>query len=257
MLWRSNIPKDVRAVLTALKDAPGCARRSGGADALYRAFAALVDQTLLRPEATPEEIARACQSGRNWGFAAVVVNPCYVRLAAERLAGSGVQVASVAGFPLGASRPEVKLKEAELALADGASEIDMVMAIGALRAGDLAAVGADIRGIARACHKRKALLKVILECAVLSEDEKRAGAKLAVRSGADFVKTSTGFGPAGATPQDVALLRSAVGRGAGVKAAGGIRTLADAVQMLAAGASRIGTSSGPAILEELRQLARP
>jgi deoxyribose-phosphate aldolase len=255
MFWSSPIPKNVRKALAALKDLPRGARRFGGADALCREFAAFVDHTLLKPEATPDDVGRACAEGLRWRFAAVVVNPCYVQLAAAKLAGSGIHVASVAGFPLGGARPEVKRLEAERALEDGASEVDLVLAIGALRAGDRGLVEQEIRAVARACHKRGAMLKVILECALLDDHEKRLGARIAVRAGADFVKTCTGFGPGGATTEDVALLRAEVGRRAGVKAAGGIRTLADAVKMLAAGASRIGTSCGPAIMEELHARA--
>jgi deoxyribose-phosphate aldolase len=248
----------VRDVLLALEDLPRSARRIGGPEALCHEFAKLVDQTLLKPEATPEDVRRVCDEGARWRFAAVVVNPCYVRLAAECLADTGVHVASVAGFPLGASRSDVKQREAERALEDGAAEVDLVAAIGALRAGDLERVEADIGGVAQACRKRGALLKVILECALLNDEEKRIGARIALRAGADFVKTSTGFLPklrdGGATAGDVALLRKVVGQEAGVKAAGGIRTLADAVKMLAAGASRIGTSSGVTILEELSVL---
>jgi len=251
---RDPVPKKVRTLLSAIEALPRGARRHGGVDAICREFASLVDHTLLKPEAMPEDVLRLCDEGARWGFAAVVVNPCYVRLAAERLRKTGLRVASVAGFPLGASRPDVKRREAERALEDSASEVDMVLAIGRLRAGDLAAVEEDIRGVAEACRKRRALLKVILECALLTDEQKRAGAQVAVRAGAQFVKTSTGFGPAGATAEDVALLRATVGSKIGVKAAGGIRTLADAVRMLAAGASRIGTSSGVSILEELRVL---
>lgn len=255
MSWGSAVPAEVREMLTALADLPKGARRFGSAAVLCRKFAALLDHTLLKPEARPEDVAQLCEEGLHWGFAAVVVNPCYVRMAAERLTGSGVRVASVAGFPLGASHLEVKRHEAERAIEDGASEVDMVLAIGALRARNNSEVEADIRGVAEACHQRRARVKVILECALLSDEEKRAGARIALRAGADFVKTSTGFGPAGATAEDVALLRAVVGREAGVKAAGGIRTLADAAKMLAAGASRIGTSSGPAILAQLEARA--
>jgi len=255
MWFRNPIPKDVRDVLDALKNPPRGARKLGGPEALCRAFAALVDHTLLKPEATPDDIRRLCDEGARHGFAAVVVNPCNVALAAKHLAAAKVPVASVAGFPLGAARTDVKLLEAERVLADGAREVDMVICIGALKAGDYKAVAGEIRALAEACHRRKALLKVILECALLNDDEKRHGAKLAVSAGADFVKTSTGFGPGGATVEDVALLRRVAGGDAGVKAAGGIRTLAAAAQMLAAGASRIGTSSGIAILEDLRRLA--
>jgi deoxyribose-phosphate aldolase len=249
---RDPVSKRVRALLAAIEALPRGARRPGDVDAICREFASLVDHTLLKPEAMPEDMRRLCDEATQWGFATVVLNPCYVRLAAESLRKTGVRVASVAGFPLGASRPDMKRREAERALEDGASEIDMVLAIGALRAGDFATVEADIHGVAEPCRKRHALLKVILECALLTDEQKRVGARLAVRAGAQFVKTSTGFGPSGATAEDVALLRAAVGAGIGVKAAGGIRTLADAVKMLAAGASRIGTSRSVSILDELR-----
>ena len=255
-MWGNHIPENVRGVVAALGNLPRGARRFGGADALLRAFGALVDHTLLKSDATPEDVRRVCDQGLQWGFAAIVVNPCYVRQAARHLSGSGVLVASVAGFPLGASLPEVKREEAARALADGAREVDMVMALGALRAGNVSLVEADICSVVKACRKHHALLKVILECALLSDEEKRNGACAALRAGAAMVKTSTGFGPSGATAEDVALLRVVVGRKAGVKAAGGIRTLSDAVKMLAAGASRIGTSAGPAILEELEARLR-
>jgi deoxyribose-phosphate aldolase len=253
--WNNPIPKNVRAVLDALERLPRGAKKMGGADGLCGAFAGLVDHTLLKPDARPDEIRQACESGIRCGFAAVVVNPCYVAHAARLLRGTEVRVASVAGFPLGAARSDVKQMEAEGALEDGAGEVDMVIRLGALKAGDDELVENEIRDLAGACHTRGAILKVILECALLTEEEKRRGAEAAVRAGADFVKTSTGFGPGGATAEHVALLRAVVGRHAGVKAAGGIRTLADAARMLAAGASRIGTSSGVAILEELRGLA--
>ncbi|HUK53069.1 MAG TPA: deoxyribose-phosphate aldolase [Candidatus Binatia bacterium] len=260
MWWDRGNDQGPRAILAALENPRRHARRAGGAQAVCRQLAARIDQTLLKPAATQEDIRQLCAEAVRWGFAAVVVNPCHVRQAAGLLAGSGVVVASVAGFPLGASLPEVKRLEAERALDDGAAEVDMVMALGALRAGETAVVEEDVRGVARACRKHGALLKVILECALLNDEEKRLGARLAVRAGADFVKTSTGFvshlPQGGATAEDVALLRAVVGRKIGVKAAGGIRTLADAAKMLAAGASRIGTSAGVAILEEFLVLLR-
>lgn len=252
MWWSNPIPKEVRAVVEALERLPGGAKKFGGADGLCRAFAALVDHTLLRPEARPEDVRRACQEAGRYGFAAMVVNPCYVALAAESLKGTEVRVATVAGFPLGASRADVKRREAEAGIDDGAREVDMVIQVGALKAEDDEVVEDEIEELAGVCRARDAILKVILECALLTDKEKRRGAKLALRAGADFVKTSTGFGPGGATREDVALLRSVVGRDAGVKAAGGIRTLAEAGTMLAAGASRLGTSSGVSILDELR-----
>jgi len=253
--WSNPVPKNVRAILEALEALPRGARKFGGADKLCRAFAGLVDHTLLKPEAQAEDVRRECQLAARCCFAAMVVNPCYAAAAAECLRGTEVRVATVAGFPLGAARRDVKRLEAERALDDGAVEVDMVIRIGALKAGDDQEVEKEIHELAELCHSRGAILKVILECAVLSDEEKRRGAQAAVRASADFVKTSTGFGPGGATAKDVALLRKVVGRHAGVKAAGGIRTLAIATRMLAAGASRIGTSSGAAILEELRTLA--
>ncbi len=246
------MPKNVRAVVEALEKLPGSAEKLGGADGLCRAFAGLLDHTLLKPEAQPDDVRRACEEAAQCAFAAMVVNPCYVALAAKCLRGTTVRVATVAGFPLGASRTAVKKLEAERGLDDGASEIDMVIHVGALKAGEHAAVEREIHELAKLCHGRHALLKVILECALLTDKEKRRGARVAVRAGADFVKTSTGFGPGGATAEDVALLRAAVGRNAGVKAAGGIRTLATAASMLGAGASRLGTSASVSILEELR-----
>ncbi len=255
MWWKSPITKNVRALLDALEGLPCGAKKFGGPDGLCRAFAALVDHTLLKPEARPDEIRRACEAAASCGFAAMVVNPCYVAAAAGFLLGTEVRVTSVAGFPLGAARSDLKRLEAERALEDGAREVDMVIRIGALKAGENEIVQQEIRDLAGACHARGAILKVILECALLTDDEKRRGAQVAVRAGADFVKTSTGFGPGGATAEDVALLRAVVGSNAGVKAAGGIRSLADAARMLAAGASRLGSSSSVAILEELRLLA--
>jgi len=252
MWWSSPVPKEVRAVVDAIEHLPRGAKKFGGADGMCRAFAALVDHTLLKPEARPDDIRRASEEAERLGFAALVVNPCYVALAAECLKGTGARVATVAGFPLGAARTDVKRRESEGGLEDGATEVDMVIRVGALKAGDDELVEDEIREMAETCHRRDAILKVILECALLTDKEKRRGAKLALRGGADFVKTSTGFGPGGATREDVALLRSVVGSAAGVKAAGGIRTLAEAVSMLAAGASRLGMSSSVSILDELR-----
>jgi len=252
-MWHSNpVPKEVRAVVEALERLPKSAKKIGGPDALCRAFAALVDHTLLKPEALPDDIRRACGQAAHCAFAAMVVNPCYVALAAECLKGTDVAVATVAGFPLGASRTDIKRREAQQGLEDGAREVDMVIQVGALKAGNDELVEDEIRELAQACRARKAILKVILECALLTDEEKERGARLAVRAGAHFVKTSTGFGPGGATREDVALLRAVVGGDAGVKAAGGIRTLADAGSMLAAGASRLGMSSSVSVLDELR-----
>ena len=212
-------------------------------------LASLIDHTLLRPEATGSQIAELCREARQYGFAAVCVNPCWVALAVSELAGSATKIATVAGFPLGATSTEAKLAEAAAALRVGAQEIDMVMNIGALRGGDLETVRQDIQAVARECHAAGAIVKVILETALLDDRQKAVACTLAKMAGADFVKTSTGFGPAGATAPDVALMRRVVGAEMGVKAAGGIRTLDDLRRMTAAGANRIGTSAGVKIIE--------
>jgi deoxyribose-phosphate aldolase len=212
----------------------------------------LIDHTLLKPEAAPDDVRRLCAEAREFRFVSACVNPACVPLAAGLLAGSGVKVCAVAGFPLGAALTRTKLFEAESAIRLGAAEIDVVVHVGALRAGDDAGVENEIGQLARLCHARGALLKVILETALLTRDEKVRGATAAMNAGADFVKTSTGFGPGGATVEDVALLRSVVGSRLGVKASGGIRSLADLERMVEAGASRIGTSSGTKIIQEFR-----
>jgi deoxyribose-phosphate aldolase len=253
--WSNSFLNEVRSVVEALDGLPKSAEKMGGPDVLCRAFAALVDHTLLKPEAQPDDVRRACEEASRCAFAAMVVNPCYVPLAAQCLKGTGVAVATVAGFPLGAARADVKRREAEQGLEDGAREVDMVVRVGALKAGEDELVEDEIRELAETCHTKRATLKVILECALLTDAEKERGARLVVRAAADFVKTSTGFGPGGATREDVALLRAVVGSDAGVKAAGGIRTLADAASMLAAGASRLGMSSSVSVLDELRRRA--
>lgn len=213
-------------------------------------IARMIDHTLLKPDATPQQIAQLCAEAREYGFAAVCVNPVHVAQAAALLAGSAVVVCSVAGFPLGANGTAAKVFETRQAIADGAREIDMVISIGHLKAGDDDHVRDDIRSVVEAAHAGGALCKVIIETALLTDDEKRRACLLAVDAGADFVKTSTGFASGGATVEDVALMRTVVGERARVKAAGGIRTLADARAMIAAGADRIGTSSGVAIVRE-------
>lgn len=215
-------------------------------------IAGLIDHTLLKPEATHEDIRRLCDEALKYGFASVCVNPSNVAMAAELLRGSTIRVCTVAGFPLGATLAQVKAYEAQQAMALGAREIDMVITIGALKAGDYRTVEEDIRGVVDACHHGRAICKVILECALLTNDEKVRGCHAAKNVGADFVKTSTGFGPAGATVDDVRLLRATVGPEIGVKAAGGIRTFADLKKMIEAGANRIGASASVRILEEAR-----
>jgi deoxyribose-phosphate aldolase len=212
-------------------------------------IAALIDHTILKPEASRDEVRRLCAEARRYEFASVCVNPYWVALAASELAGSPVKVCTVCGFPLGASCTGTKIVEAETAIRAGASEIDMVINVGALRSGDLDAVQLDIAGVVEASHRAGAIVKVILENALLTDEQKVTACELAKAAGADFVKTSTGFGPSGATAADVALMRKTVGASMGVKAAGGIRTLEDVRTMVEAGANRIGASAGVKILE--------
>jgi deoxyribose-phosphate aldolase len=219
-----------------------------GPDSLAR----LIDHTLLKPEATRDQILKLCREAREYRFATVCVMPAWVPLAAAELAGAGVKVCTVCGFPLGATTTTAKMSEAEEAIRAGAAEIDMVIHIGLLRSGDYDAVQRDIQGVAETVHRMGALLKVIIEAALLESAQKTVACKLAKAAGADFVKTSTGFGPGGAVAADVALMRAAVGPDIGVKAAGGIRTLADLQEMVAAGANRIGTSAGVQIMEAAR-----
>ena len=211
--------------------------------------AKLIDHTLLKPEATSADIRKLCREARQYGFASVCVNPSWVALAAAELAGAEAKVCTVVGFPLGATLPEVKAFETEAALQRGAREIDMVINIGALRDRDYQTVRDDIRGVVEASHRAGAIVKVILETALLSDVQKGVGCALAVMAGADFVKTSTGFASSGATVDDIKLMRAIVGPKMGVKAAGGIRTAADFRAMVAAGANRIGASAGVAIIE--------
>lgn len=217
----------------------------------WKTVACAIDHTVLKPEATPEQIKKLCAEAKQFGFAAVCVQPCYVELAAAELSGTPVKVASVVGFPQGATLSSVKAFEAAEAARRGAAEVDMVINIGELKAGNRKYVEDDIRVVAEASHSFGAILKVIIETALLSREEKIAACELSVAAGADFVKTSTGFSTAGATAEDVALMRSVVGGNLGVKAAGGIRTASDAIAMLQAGANRIGASASVAIVKEL------
>ena len=213
-------------------------------------LAHMIDHTLLKPEATHDQIAQLCYEARKYSFASVCVNPTNVALCAQLLKGSGVPVCTVVGFPLGATPTEVKVFESQQAIREGASEVDMVINVGALKSKDYELVEHDIASIARACHAGNAILKVIIEAALLTDEEKVVACQLAKVAGADFVKTSTGFGPGGAKLEDVALMRHVVGPTMGVKAAGGIRTYADAQKMIAAGASRIGASASVKIMQE-------
>ena len=239
---------------------------SAGADRLGAALgisqapagvARFIDHTLLRPEATRTEILKLCEEAKRFGFASVCINPSYVPLAVRALGGSIVKVCAVAGFPFGATLTAVKVYEADQAMLLGAQEIDMVINVGALKSRENARVEQDIRSVVETCHRGGALVKVILECALLTDEEKVRGCCLAQAAGADFVKTSTGFGPGGATARDVELMRLAVGARMGVKAAGGIRSYADLEKMLKAGATRIGASASVKILEQAAGTALP
>jgi deoxyribose-phosphate aldolase len=241
-------------------DCPHCHAASGlkavGADRIgvchptkqCNDIAPMVDHTLLKPGATQEEIAKLCQDAKQYCFASVCVNPSYVSLAAQLLSGSGVKICTVIGFPLGSTTPTVKAIEARDAIANGADEIDMVINVGALKSGNDALVQDDIQAVRDATRGK--VLKVILETALLNDDEKRRACAMSKTVGADFVKTSTGFGPGGATAEDIRLMRETVGPRMGVKASGGIRDTAAAQKMIAAGATRLGTSASVAIVTD-------
>jgi len=235
-----------------VRPAPPPVRKAPMAAAIAE-IAAMIDHTLLRPEATRADIVKLCSEARQYGFATVCINPYWVPLAVSELEGSVVRVCTVAGFPLGATSTPAKVAEAAVALRAGAREIDMVMNVGAMRSGDWDTVKLDIQVVAQACHEAGAIVKVILETALLDDEQKTAACGLAQAAGADFVKTSTGFGAAGATAPDVALMRAAVGQRLGVKAAGGIRTIEDFRAMAAAGANRIGASASVKIVEAAGQ----
>lgn len=215
-------------------------------------LAGLIDHTLLKPDATPRDIIELCSQAISFGFKAVCVNPCYIPLVNRELNGSRALIGTVVGFPLGATDPALKAAEAGAAVGAGALEVDMVMNIGFFKGGLLTQVQDDLAAVVQAARREnsQAVVKVILETCLLNDREKIVACRLAVEAGADFVKTSTGFGKGGATIQDVVLLRRAVGPSFGVKAAGGIRNLQAALNMIKAGASRLGTSSGPSILLE-------
>lgn len=213
-------------------------------------WASFIDHTLLKPEASEADIARLCREAAEYHFASVCVNPTWVRAAACHLRGSGVPVCTVIGFPLGATLPDVKAYEARRAIFDGAREVDMVINIGALKSGDDCAVEHDIHSVVEVAHETGVVCKVIIETALLTDDEKVRASLAAKRAGADFVKTSTGFAKGGATVADVALMRRTVGAELGVKASGGVKGLADARQMIEAGATRIGASVGVKIAQE-------
>jgi deoxyribose-phosphate aldolase len=241
-------PDRVQGVFDAGASRLGLHATEGGEDSV----ASAIDHTLLKPDATAEDIDTLCREAAEWKFATVCVNPTWVARAATRLRGTGVGVCSVVGFPLGATTPDVKQYETRRAIFDGATEIDMVLNVGALKSGEVRLVADDIRAVVAACAEREVTSKVILETALLTDEEKVTACTLAKAAGADFVKTSTGFGPGGATAADVALMRRVVGAGMGVKAAGGVRDLQQVRAMVAAGATRIGASAGVRIVKESR-----
>ncbi|MHB9093208.1 MAG: deoxyribose-phosphate aldolase [Eubacteriales bacterium] len=218
-----------------------------------RTMARYIDHTLLKPDAAAGAVLKLCEEAAQWRFASVCINPVFVPLATERLKNTGVRVCTVTGFPLGASAPETKIHEARLAVLQGAGEIDMVIRIGAIKEGRYDLVGDDIAGVVKGVREinEGVIVKVIIEACLLTDDEKVQACRTVKAAGAHFVKTSTGFSSGGATLRDIVLMRQAVGPDIGVKAAGGIRTTAQAIEFIKAGAARIGTSSGVAILQEL------
>ena len=217
---------------------------------MTKQIARMIDHTVLKPDTVKSEIETLCKEARVYGFASVCVNPCWVKLCAELLKDSEVKVCTVIGFPLGAASPETKAFETRQAIADGAGEVDMVINIGALKDCDTGIVEHDIRAVTDAADG-KALVKVIIETSLLTDEEKRLACELAVKAGADFVKTSTGFSGGGATVRDIKLMRDAVGPDIGVKASGGVRDKESALAMIEAGATRIGASAGVSIVKGL------
>jgi deoxyribose-phosphate aldolase len=214
--------------------------------------AAMIDHTLLKPDATRSEIETLCREAIEYGFASVCVNPTWIASCTRLVKGSAVAVCSVVGFPLGATTADTKQYETRRAIFDGAREIDMVINVGALKSGDLHLVERDIQAVTSACRESHVLSKVIIETALLTDDEKVTACTLAKAAAADFVKTSTGFAPGGATAADVALMRRVVGDDMGIKASGGVRTLEGVKAMVAAGATRIGASAGVRIVQQSR-----
>jgi deoxyribose-phosphate aldolase len=239
-------PDRLRGVLDAGASRIGLYATGGAAGSV----AGMIDHTLLKPDATRQEIEKLCREAAEFHFATVCVNPGWVKLAAQLLRGSGAGVCSVVGFPLGATTADVKHYETRRAIFDGASEIDMVVNIGALKSGDLQTVERDIAAVVQPCREANVVSKVILEVALLNDDEKIAACTLSKAVGADFVKTSTGFASGGATAHDVALMRRVVGAEMGVKAAGGVRDYEGLKAMVAAGATRVGASAGVKIVQE-------
>ncbi len=245
---RSDICKNPEAVRQVVANGADRVAFHGTAADVPIDVAKYIDHTLLKPEATADEIDVLCDEAMEFGFASVCVNPTWVKRAADRLRGSEVVTCSVIGFPLGASTPEIKAMEARRALRDGAREVDMVLNVGALKSGDLELVRTDIEKVVDSAHEAGAIVKVILETSKLTDEEKVIASALAKQAKADYVKTSTGFGGGGATVYDVALMRETVGPEMGIKASGGVHTAQEAEDMIAAGATRIGASAGVQIV---------
>lgn len=253
------VVKRVQAILSEAGATPRTGRMLPGVGALppEASIASLIDHTLLKADASARQIEKLCFEAREYGFASVCVNSAYVPLAVSLLADTPAIVCTVAGFPLGANLPQVKVYEAQEAIAAGAREVDMVLHVGALKARDLVAVFEEITEVAEMCHDHDALCKVILETSMLDDEEIVMACQLAKMAGADFVKTSTGFGGGGATVEHITLMRQVVGEGVGVKASGGVRDLTTARALVTAGANRLGASAGVSIaLEELGERNR-
>jgi deoxyribose-phosphate aldolase len=236
------------------QDVPGFDAEGFAMQALLsrRTLAAAIDHTLLKPEATQEQVIRLCREAAEYGFACAMVNPTWAALAHAELAGTGIPVGVVVGFPLGASLGTTKREEALALVKIGAHDVDMVINIGLLKSGENQAMQQEIQGVVEVAHEAGAVVKVTLETCLLTVEEKLRASELAIAAGADFIKTSTGFSTSGATPEDVAMMRGVAGGRCGVKASGGIRTLADARRMLEAGANRIGASASVVIVGELK-----
>ena len=247
--WETNVVTQPKAVNNIVGN--GASRIAAGpgiGESIDKGLAKKIDHTLLKPEGTPKEIISLCEEAKRYNFASVCINPCHVSLCSELLKGTEVKVCTVIGFPLGATTTEVKRFEAEQAIKNGAQEVDMVINIGMLKSGNYEYVFNDVNQVVLAAKKNNAVCKVILETALLTDEEKIKACLICKRAGADFVKTSTGFSKGGATAGDVALMKYVVGSSVGVKASGGIRSREDADAMIASGADRIGASASVKII---------
>lgn len=248
--WETNVVTQKKAVNNIVN--VGAARIAAGlgvgSEIRDKNVAGMIDHTLLKPEATPDEITVLCKEAKDYSFASVCINPCYVSLCSELLRGTSVKVCTVIGFPLGSNTTEVKKYETEEAIKNGAKEVDMVINVGQLKQGNYDYVEKDVRAVVSTARRHNVLSKVIFETALLTDEEKVRAALICKKAGADFVKTSTGFSKGGATVGDVALMKYVVGSGIGVKAAGGIRSKEDAEAMIASGADRIGASASVKIV---------